>query len=194
MTNGGGSKQALQKIKATCRRKYGVDNVFYLKEIQEKKRKSTLKHYGVNEIFASREIIEKSLNSKRKNNTFNTSKPEEELYQYIKLNFPEVKRQYKDERYPWRCDFYIPKLDCFIELNGHPSHGRHAYNQNSIEDQIIVKKWKQRYNNGEHPLYKRMIEGWTTRDVKKRETAKQNNLNYHEFWDLKDAKKFIDSL
>lgn len=39
-----------------------------------------------------------------------------------------------------------------------------------------------------------MIEGWTIYDVKKRKTAKENNLNFYEFWNLNDAKKFIDSL
>lgn len=39
-----------------------------------------------------------------------------------------------------------------------------------------------------------MIEGWTISDVKKRETAKNNKLNFHEFWNLEDAKQFINSL
>ena len=39
-----------------------------------------------------------------------------------------------------------------------------------------------------------MIEGWTIRDVEKRNKAKEENLNFHEFWNLKDAKEFIDNL
>lgn len=38
-----------------------------------------------------------------------------------------------------------------------------------------------------------MIEGWTISDVHKRETAKRNNLNFYEFWDLNNAKKFINN-
>lgn len=39
-----------------------------------------------------------------------------------------------------------------------------------------------------------MIEGWTISDVKKRKTAIKNNLNFHEFWNLKEAKNFINSI
>ena len=177
ITNGGGSKEALEKIKKTCQEKYGVDNVFYLNK------------------YHSVEVHKKRYETMLRNHTFNTSKPEEELFNYIKYKFPLVKRQYnKDIRYPWRCDFYIPEFDCFIEYNGFQSHGPHAYDKNSKEDQLLVEKWKEKYNNGEHPLYKKMIEGWTIYDVKKRKTAKENNLNFYEFWDLNDAKKFIDSL
>ena len=216
--NGGGSKQALEKIKKTCQEKYGVDNVFYLKEVQEKKKNTWISKYGVDHPFKYTQIkenrkstfinrygvenpynffpfVEKMINTKRKNHTFNSSKPEEELYLYIKEKFPNVKRQYKDkERYPWCCDFYIPELDYFIEYNGFVSHGNHAYNHNSKKDQDLLQKWKLRYNNGSCPLYKKMIEGWTIYDVKKRETAKKNNLNFYEFWNLKEAKKFIDSI
>ena len=177
VTNGGGSKEALEKIKKTCQEKYGVDNIFYLNK------------------YHSAEVHKKRYETMLRNHTFNTSKPEEELFNYIKYKFPLVKRQYnKDIRYPWRCDFYIPEFDCFIEYNGFQSHGPHAYDKNSKEDQLLVEKWKEKYNNGEHPLYKRMIEGWTIYDVKKRKTAKENNLNFYEFWNLNDAKKFIDSL
>lgn len=177
VTNGGGSKEALEKIKKTCQEKYGVDNIFYLNK------------------YHSTEVHKKRYETMLRNHTFNTSKPEEELFNYIKYKFPLVKRQYnKDIRYPWRCDFYIPEFDCFIEYNGFQSHGPHAYDKNSKEDQLLVEKWKEKYNNGEHPLYKRMIEGWTIYDVKKRKTAKENNLNFYEFWNLNDAKKFIDSL
>ena len=39
-----------------------------------------------------------------------------------------------------------------------------------------------------------MIEGWTISDVNKRETAKRNDLNFHEFWNLNNAKEFINNL
>ena len=143
----------------------------------------------------TKEVIDKINESKRKNHTFNTSKFEEEMFSYIKEKFPSVKRQYKDNiRYPWRCDFYIPELDCFIEYNGFQSHGTHPYNPKSIDDRNIVKEWNKKYNNGEHVLYKRMIEGWTISDVKKRKTAIKNNLNFHEFWNLEEAKNFINSI
>ena len=227
VTNGGGSKQALEKIKETNLKRRGVEYVFQDKDIREKMRESLIKKYGVDHNLKSKEIqeiikqtnlklygcenpmqneaiIQKGIDTKRKNHTFNVSKPEEELYLYIKEKIPSVIRQYQDYRYSWSdklnrihhylCDFYIPELDLFIEFNGFPCHGPHSYNPDSKEDQELVEKWKLRYKNGKHPLYKRMINGWTISDVKKRKIAKENNLNYYEFWTLEKAKKFIDNL
>ena len=227
VTNGGGSKQALEKIKETNLKRRGVEYVFQDKDIREKMRESLIKKYGVDHNLKSKEIqeiikqtnlklygcenpmqneaiIQKGIDTKRKNHTFNVSKPEEELYLYIKEKIPSVIKQYQDYRYSWSdklnrihhylCDFYIPELDLFIEFNGFPCHGPHSYNPDSKEDQELVEKWKLRYKNGKHPLYKRMINGWTISDVKKRKIAKENNLNYYEFWTLEEAKKFIDNL
>ena len=227
VTNGGGSKQALEKIKETNLKRRGVEYVFQDKDIREKMRESLIKKYGVDHNLKSKEIqeiikqtnlklygcenpmqneaiIQKGIDTKRKNHTFNVSKPEEELYLYIKEKIPSVIRQYQDYRYSWSdklnrihhylCDFYIPELDLFIEFNGFPCHGPHSYNPDSKEDKELVEKWKLSYKNGKHPLYKRMINGWTISDVKKRKIAKENNLNYYEFWTLEEAKKFIDNL
>ena len=227
VTNGGGSKQALEKMKETNLKRRGVEYVFQDKDIREKMRESLIRKYGVDHNLKSKEIqeiikqtnlklygcenpmqneviIQKGIDTKRKNHTFNVSKPEEELYLYIKEKIPSVIRQYQDYRYSWSdklnrihhylCDFYIPELDLFIEFNGFPCHGPHSYNPDSKEDQELVEKWKLRYKNGKHPLYKKMINGWTISDVKKRKIAKENNLNYYEFWTLEEAKKFIDNL
>lgn len=185
----------VERHKQGCLKKYGVENISQVKEIKEKKEKTFLSHFGTKNNYGRSSVVNNIFKRRKFNNTLNTSKSEEELYLYIKEKFPSVIRQYKDkERYPWHCDFYIPKLDCFIEYNGFQGHGKHAYNPNSIEDKSIVEEWNKRYNNGEHPLYERMIKGWTIYDVSKRETAKRNNLNFHEFWDLNNAKEFINNL
>ena len=109
---------------------------------------------------------------------------------YIKEKFPNVKRQYKDKiRYPYHCDFYIPELDYFIELQGYYTHNTHPYNPNSILDQVLVERYKEKYG----PKCQ-SITIWTIKDVEKRNCAKNNNLNYKEFWNLNEAKQFIDSL
>ena len=58
--------------------------------------------------------------TKRLNHTFNSSKPEDDYYQALVLEYgaDDIERQYnKDPRYPFACDFYIKSLDIFIELN-----------------------------------------------------------------------------
>lgn len=187
------SKEVQEKVKETCLKKYGFECVFQNDTIKQQINKTNIKKYGVSIPSMNPEILNKIFDSRRKNHTFNTSKPEEELYLYIKEKFPSVRRQYKDkERYPWYCDFYIPELDLFLELNGTWTHGKHPFNINSKEDISILNIWKEK--SKEHSWYKKAIEGWAIYDVKKRNKAKEEKLNYYEFWTLKEAKQFIDTL
>lgn len=48
-----------EKIKATCMSKYGVDNAFKSKEINDKIKKTNIEKYGVENVFASKEIKDK---------------------------------------------------------------------------------------------------------------------------------------
>ncbi len=202
------NKLIQEKSKHTNLEKYGVDCILKSKEIQEKIKKTNLGRYGVenpvknleirkklSKKLSSFECQQKIYNTKKKNHSFNISKPEKELGKYIKIKFPDVKFQYKDKnRYPWFCDFYIPSLDYFIELNIYWTHGTHPYNSNNIEDNKLLKEWENKYNSTKHPLYKRAILGWTRKDVEKRNTAIKNNLYYKEIWSLDEGKKFIDNL
>lgn len=189
-------KQWQENQKKYNMQKYGIENNFDLPWIKKEKmrakaKQTCLEKYGVEYNLLSQEVIDKIIETKRKNHTFNTSQPEEELYLYIKEKFIDVCRQYKDkDRYPYYCDFYIPSLDLFIELNAMWTHGKHAYNP--INDKNEFNKWKEKAKTSK--FYKCAIDTWTNRDVKKRETAIRNNLNYKEIWTLDEGKKFIDSL
>lgn len=183
--------------------KYGVDNIAKSKEIREKIINTNLQRYGfitpaknkkvkekLSETWNKEETKQKQYNTKKKNHSFNISKPEEELYLYIKERFPNVKRQYKDkERYPYSCDFYIPSLDYFIELQGYYTHGKHPFNPNSTEDLELIEKYKSKYGPKCQP-----ITIWSIKDVEKRECAKKHNLNFKEVWTLEEGKEFINTL
>lgn len=202
------SKELREIGKKTCKRKYGVEHPFQSKEIQVKYRDTCKKKYGVDwnsktlewktemkEIISSSSIQLKRYNTMKEHNSFNSSKPEEELYLYIKEKFPEVKRQYKDkDRYPFYCDFYIPSKDLYIEYNGHQSHGSHPFDPTNDNDKIKLDEWIYKYDDGKHPMYKAMISTWTKRDVEKRKIALKNKLNFKELWNLDEAKKFIDTI
>ena len=194
-----------EKAKQTSLKKYGVDNFAKTKEfkelirlkkeeIQEKSKKTCLERYGVDNYIKTKEFKERVIESKRKNHAFNTSKLEENLYLYINEKFPSVIRQYKDkERYPYCCDFYIPELDYFIELNGNWTHGKHPYNIDSIEDKKILEFWNTKSLEG-HKYYLNAIKTWTIYDVNKRNKDKENNLNFKEVWSLEEGKEFIDGI
>ena len=197
-----GSKDCLEKTIEFSKQNYNVDWFTKSEEIKNKAKETMLRRYGVeysmqipknreymSYLMSSYEMQEHRYNAMKRNHTFNSSSIEEELYLYIKEKFPEVKRQYKEERYPYNCDFYIPELDYFIELQGYYTHNTHPYNPNSISDKLLVEKYKEKY--GEKC---QAITIWTIKDPEKRECARRNNLNFKEVWSLEEGKEFIDEL
>lgn len=114
-----------------------------------------------------------------KNGWFRHSKDEEALYKELvdKYGKDNVIRQYYDkDRYPFSCDFYIPSEDLFIELNRFWHHGSHPFDKTSKDDIDLLEEWKSKASDNNQ--YAEAIKTWTIRDVKKIETARQNNLNY----------------
>ena len=205
------SEQVKDKIKQTCLEKYGVENAAQSEVIKDKMKKTCLEKYGCEYALQSGIVKDKIkqtclkrygvehpmkldfykskvnaaiYESKKKNHTFNTSKPEENGYKllYNKFGFCNVKRQYRTELYPFACDFYIKSLDLYIEFNFYWTHGKHKFDSNNKDDVDKLNDLKIKYNNGEHPLYKGAIITWAKSDPKKFNTAKKNNLNYLAFY------------
>lgn len=210
--------------------KYGVDNVFKLKEFQDKAAETREKRYGgrytlskesslepsarqnsieTNKSEESKEkriqtnikkygypnpnqslIVQRKIRkTKRKNNTFSTSKSEQQLNDELLNLFDNVQTQFTSSEYPFACDFYIPERQLYIELNATWTHGSAWYNINNPTHKEISNKWKK--SSG---YYKSAYKSWTNLDVKKRQTAKENNLNYLVFWqpDLSDFYLWVE--
>ena len=83
---------------------------------------------------------------------------------------------YKEDRYPFYCDFYIVEDDLFIELNTHWTHGGKPYDPDDKECQEQLATWEEKAKTSQ--FYANAIKTWTERDVEKRRVAKENNLNY----------------
>ena len=116
------------------------------------------------------------------------------MNQHLNLFLQKYIPQYKDKnRYPYFCDFYLPELDIFIEINIYPAHGPHPYNANNEDDQNIIKNWLKLANEGKH-IYIDWINRWTIYDVNKRNTAILNNLNYYELYNLDEIDSFIHNI
>ena len=179
----------------------GVENVFQLdcvkqKSIQTRKQKYGVEYYSQSNEFKQRivdiqdEIQLKQLETKRRNGTLGKSISNEETIVYDKLvsKFGNVISQYRSNMYPFNCDFYIPELDLYIEYNGFWMHGGEKYigsdKQNSVLDLWESKNTEQ---------YKRAIDTWTKRDVLKRKTAKDNGLNYLEFFNMNEFNKWFEN-
>ena len=198
-----GSKDCLEKTIEFSKQNYNVDWFTKSEKIKNKAKETMLRRYGVeysmqipknkeymSYLMSSYEMQERRYNTMKRNHTFNSSSTEEELFLYIKSKFPTVVRQYKDKnRYPYFCDFYIPELDYFIELQGYYTHGKHPFDPNSDEDLQLIEYYKRKYREDCQP-----ITIWSIKDVEKRDCAKRNHLNFKEVWSLEDGKNFVNEL
>lgn len=165
-------------------------------ERREKMRQTMIERYGMPYSYMNDDLMKKSWETKRRNGTFNTSKPELTMKSLLIEVFGEddVFCQYRDDaRYPFACDFYIKSLDLFMELNAHWSHGGHWFDKNNEEDLQKLAEWQSRAKEKGSRYYHAAIHVWTERDLLKKATAEQNNLNYLVFWnqDLSDVREYL---
>ena len=195
------SELVREKQKQTCLEKYGKEYYSQTDEFKEKfndakfveqLKLANQEKYGADWYFTSEEfkkkfenyewvksINEKRYNTKKQNNSFNTSKIEEQIKLYLDNNNISYIYQYTSDLYPFSCDFYFPDKDLYVEIQGSWTHGSQPFT-NSDEDLKLLEKWKSKNTR----YYDNAVKTWTIRDVKKRETAKQNNLNYLEIFSI----------
>lgn len=126
---------------------------------------------------------ERTLKTRQANNNLNPC--EERVFELLTSRFgdSDVVREYRSERYPFPCDFYVKSLDLYIELNFCAQHGRHWFDPMSSQDQARLAELSKKAANSQ--WYQVCITTWTRRDPVKREIALQNDLNYLVFWDMK---------
>lgn len=188
IVNIGQLKYVKDKIKNTCLEKYGVENPMqtqYYKNL-------------ISSILSSNEIQEKIYNTKLLNNSFNISYQEDVCFNLLKEKYSDCIRQYKSDLYPYNCDFYIPSLNLYIEYNGSHYHHYHPFDINDDNDINELNRLKEKANNSnahkncKKSQYDNIIYTWTILDLKKRNIAQQNNLNYIEFWNINEVKEWIN--
>lgn len=120
--------------------------------------------------------------TKSKNHSFNTSSPEDKYYSYLckKYGVEDIIRQYSEERYPFACDFYIKSLDLFIELNLTWTHGGKLFDSSNFADIEKLAVWKEKAKTSKY--YQQAIYTWTDLDIRKRNAALENKLNYRVYY------------
>ena len=189
------------KTKQTKKLKYGDENYYNIE--------NNLQKYGVKYYFQTQqfknyikehndEIQQKMYQTKKKNNSFNKSQQEENIYNLLlqKFNKEDIIRQYKSKLYPFNCDFYIKSLDLYIEYHGTWTHSPTKRNENSrpfknsVEDMKIVEKLKKKNSK----YYNLAIHVWTNLDVRKLNTFKKNKLNYKIFYTIEQFKNWFNKI
>lgn len=109
----------------------------------------------------------------------------------------DVARQYYSEKYPWKCDFYVKSLDLFIEFQGYKTHMGHPFDKNNSKDVQKLREMNDLLNSFEVPNKRKefinsIIHCWSVADVAKRTKAKENGLNFLEFFCVEDCKKWLE--
>ena len=203
------SEYGKQKIKEICLEKYGTEYANQSNIVKEHIKQSNLAHFGCENPQQSKEIKEKtnntnlekygnkcaihgkdqwkkSVDTMKKNGHY--SKLELKLEQFFIDNHINYLPQYSDERYPFSCDFYLPDIDIFIEINVYWHHAGHWFNKNDQNDLKLLNIWKEKSKT--KPSYKVAIDTWTNRDVQKKQYSK--NLNYVVIWSKEELDNFIN--
>ena len=183
------NNERVLKRQNTCLKKYGVKSISEVKEIRKKAENTTFKKYG-NVYYGKTEHYHRNyekytkigFETRKRNNTCSTSKIEESIKDYFIQNNIIFKSQYMSEVYPFHCDFYLSDYDLYIEIQGNWTHGFHPFDKENIDDIKTLNIWKEKSKN--KPYYKCAIKVWTDSDVKKRDIAKSNNLNYLEIFSI----------
>lgn len=209
-----------EKCKQTVQERYGVDNVYASSEVLEKKKQSYIEHYGVDNPWKSNKVREKSkatmmsrygydnygkssksrqylgsdeFKSKRRktlheHGTYGKSQAEDRCYDLLQSIFPNAVHHYTSDAYPFECDMYVPELDLYIECNFFWTHGGHFFDSSNSEDLSVLEDWKSKHTE----FYDAAIQVWTESDLKKLETAQQNNLNYLACWSEEEFISIFD--
>ena len=172
-------------------------------EIRKINQKETWKRtLGVDNPMKLQRCKEKSDDTKRKNDSYGKSREEEDLLYEILKKYPSTLTQYKSKYYPFKCDFYIPEKDLYIEYQGFWTHRDHPFDENNANDLEILEKWKQKEKEfkeiypEKHTTYSDAIYTWTILDVKKKQYIKKFGLNYIALWndDIKDIERIFDKI
>ena len=181
-----------RKMKETIVSKYGS-----IENFNEERRKTIIAKYGsmksynasiketiiakYGSIEAYNKVVTDAVSAtKRKNKSFSTSSTEECIAQKLTDDGIKYIRQYRCERYPFHCDFYLVDYDLFIEIQAMWVHGKRPFNPNDPECLATLKEWQDKAKASQ--FYINAIEVWTDSDVKKREAAKASNINYLEIF------------
>ena len=175
--------EALNKPEAKEKRKLAIKQALARPETKAKQRLAS------KAVSNNKEVQQKIYATKKKNGTLNTSKPEQYIKELLEQKFTKILFQHKSEQYPFNCDFYIEDLDLYVELHFHWTHGRMPYDSTNEDCIEQLNNWKEKAKSSK--FYERAIYAWTDLDVRKRQYAIDNKLNWVAFYDWHEFEQWV---
>lgn len=191
------SEVVKEKCKQIHIQTYGVENPFQSKEIKEKIKKKHLENLGVEYPQQNKDIANKTQQSIAETRRKNNNRSMIELYFEELCDKYNIKyiHNYQDDRYirsdgyKWKCDYYFPEDDLFIEIHFMATHNNHLFNEKDPNDLKWLEHCKTNPRNWVEEL---QVNVWANNDVEKVKIAKQNKLNYKILWSYLEIDKFFE--
>lgn len=186
----------IEKRKQTCIERYGGASGMSSKEVQLKRNITILKNHGVLNPLQSEKVQQKQNKTRKKNYNFRTSKQENIVNNMLLEIYPDLIRGYCSDYYHWNCDFYVPSEDLYIEYHGSHFHNNKPF-EGTEEDLQKLEHYKikseeiKKRTGKSKSQYDIMIYTWTDLDVRKRNHCKEHNINYLEFYSIKEVEEYI---
>lgn len=163
-------------------------------------------YYETNEWKeTSKRQKQKEFETKRANGSFNTSKIAEHCKQLLRDAGFRAEEDNCEVPYPTakqlHCDVKLDELNLWIEFHYCHFHGpkpyHEPYDKNNIEHlaavEFLYKKFEETPKNSKGTnQYGRMLYTWTDLDVRKRQCAKDTNLNWVAFYTYEDFLQWLD--
>lgn len=196
-----------QKSKNAINKKYGKP--FYSQTEDYKSRHEEIEQnridmvqgkYHVDYVTQTKEHIQKVIDTKRKNGTFNTSKPEKELFKFLQAYYPLTEQHKQIPNSKRNCDYYIPELDLWVELHGFHSHNYKEFEPNNPEhlqelnDLKRICEEKEAKKKGSGWVEAGKINVWSVRDLYKKQLLKDLGFKYYAIYDYKDFNKVLETI
>ena len=167
-----------EKLNTTCEKLYGKGITIGFKTTQCIKNSHT------------KEALQKVHDAKIKNGWTRSKLEELVCTTFDKLSII-YKHNYTTNNYPWKCDFYLPNFNLYIEINAYWTHGGHYFNSTNKDDLNIIEYWKNSIDIHKHT---NAINTWTISDIQKRDHAIKNSLNYVVLWNKLQVNQFLADL
>lgn len=161
-------KNGIEKMKETNNVLYGCD--YYTQTQEYKDRFEKIKD----------DKLKKEYTTKKLNKSFNSSKLESYICQYLNETNIEYIYQYKSDEYPFVCDYYFPTKKIYVEINGTWTHNNHPFNPDNNKDIETLNQWIEKSKNSKY--YSNAIYVWTDLDVRKRNFAIHHNIKLVEIF------------
>lgn len=129
---------------------------------------------------------------------YNVSADELFIFDRLKEKYPNIKMSYTDDRFVnpdthrhFQLDFYDPDSDTGFNYNKHCKHGRRMYNPDDPNCQKDIKWLQSKSEPGN--FYEKILHTWRDLDPLKREIAKQNGLNFIEWFNIDEFNKWYEN-